>query len=683
MYRNNDTLKLLLAIVVLLAPGCRSPQKAFVACGDGVACDPYVQTASAIEYPAINSCSEAACAATINSLAPRLLSSGEPAKYRDITLAETVQLALATSDVLPDLGGAIVRTPDAVESIYDKAIVETDATRGIEAALSAFDAQFQSSFSFENNDRAINNEFFGGGTRLLTQDAAVSQSQITKRSVTGTELAARNIIEFDSNNAPGNAFTHAYTVKMEMEARHPLLQGSGMQFNRIAGPGTAPGTYNGVLLARVRTDVELTEFEIAVRNYVSNIENAYWDLYFAYRDLDAKIAARDTALETWRRVRALYDAERRGGEAEKEAQAREQYYRFEEEVQNALTGRLFDGTRVGNGSPGGTFRGNPGVHVAERQLRLLMNLPAADGELLRPRDEPVLAAIAFDWCEVANEAVLRRAELRRQKWAIRGRELELIASKNHLLPQLDAVGRYRFRGFGNDLLDSSSDGVGRFDNAYDDLVSGDFQEWQVGLELDVPIGFRRAHSAVRNAELLLARSRALLRDAQDQVVSEVAGSVAEVDRAYETALTSYNRLVASREQLAAVGAAFESDKVPLDLLLDAQRRLAEAESRYYRSLTEHAVAIKNVHFCKGTLLEFDGVYLDEGAWPAAAYRDAAELDHRRGRPISLNYASTKAALAVSHGVYDQHPNAGVMSSEGPRELVEPGAMELPGPVLEE
>ena len=261
----------------------------------------------------------------------------------------------------------------------------------------------------------------------------------------------------------------------------------------------------------------------------------------------------------------------------------------------------------------------------------------------------------FDWEEIALEAVERRAELRRQRWQIRRRELELIASKNHLLPRLDAVGRYRFRGFGHDLIDSDGGTLPRFDNAYEDLLTGDFQEWQLGVELDIPIGYRRAHTAVRNAELELARSRAILRDQQQEVVHATAASVAEVDRAFLVSETSYNRLVASREQLAAVEAAFESDKVSLDLLLDAQRRLAEAESRHYRTLAEYAVAIKNVHFSKGTLLEYDGVYLAEGAWPEKAYHDAAALERRRGRPRRMSYASSLAPV-VSRGAFDQHPS---------------------------
>src|SRR5690606_39038557 len=130
-----------------------------------------------------------------------------------------------------------------------------------------------------------------------------------------------------------------------------------------------------------------------LRDLVSNVENTYWDLYYAYRDLDAKIAARDAALETWRRVHALFEANRRGGEAEKEAQAREQYFQFQEEVENALTGRLLDGTRTNNGSRGGTFRGTGGVHVVERRLRLLMGISLSDGRLARPSDQPTLVHV--------------------------------------------------------------------------------------------------------------------------------------------------------------------------------------------------------------------------------------------------------------------------------------------------
>lgn len=647
-----------------VAGGCRSRNGSdFKAC---TSVDCYQQIASEIEYPQVDQCS--AIDSDWASVEPLTLADSFEPEYWDIPLEEVVQTALAQSRVLRDLGGAVLRSPSSISTYWDAALQETDPRFGIDAALSAFDAQFSTSAFGEKNDKALNNEFFGGGTRLLQQDAAVIQSQITKRSVTGTAFSFRHNIEYDSNNAPSNLFPSAWNVNFETEFRHPLLQGNGMTFNRIAGPSVVPGIYNGVLIARVNTDVELADFEVAVRDLVNNVENAYWDLYFAYRDLDAKIKARDATLDTWRRVRALFDAGRRGGEAFKEAQAREQYFRFQEEVENALSGRLIDGTRTGNGSGGGTFRANGGVHVAERRLRMLMGLPPSDGRLLRPADEPINATVSFDWTEITRESVMRRAELRRQRFEIRRRELEWIASKNFLLPRFDAVGRYRWRGFGQGLLDSDGNNP-RFDNAYEDLTGGDFQEWQVGLELSVPIGYRRGHAAARNAKLQLARERAILQEQEHQVLHEVASAVADMKRAYVVSQTSFNRLDAARVQLDAIKAEFEAEKAPLDLLLDAQRRLAEADSQHHRSLAEYAVAVKNVHFAKGSLLAYDGVYLSEGGWPQMAYQDAAERNQLRGQRRPLNYASARAPR-VSYGPYEQQLDEVAPSESEPTEAIE-------------
>ena len=61
---------------------------------------------------------------------------------------------------------------------------------------------------------------------------------------------------------------------------------------------------------------------------------------------------------------------------------------------------------------------------------------------------------------------MRRSELRRQKWQLKRRELELIAAKNHLMPRLDALGRYRWLGAGDRLIGDSNGHptvYGRFD----------------------------------------------------------------------------------------------------------------------------------------------------------------------------------------------------------------------------
>ncbi len=646
MVRSLSLLVAAAAVAVALA-GCQWGS------GPGAASTGWYETATQIEYPAESDATLAGTDASVAAPQPWTIDTQGTPEYWDLSLQDAIQISLTNSRVLRDLGGAVVRAPGSTRTALDPAVVETDPRFGVEAALSQFDAQFLTSTFWEKNDRALNNEFFGGGTRLLSQDAGVFQAAITKRAATGSQFTIRHNVDYDANNAPGNAFASAWNTNVEAEIRQPVLKGAGTRFNRIAGPNNEPGVYDGVLVARINTDVALSEFETAVRDLVSNVENAYWDLYAGYRALDSRIAARDEALDTWRKIYSLNQVDRVGGEAEKEAQAREQFYRFQQDVENALSGEPVEMTRNWNGLPGGSFRTTGGVLMAERRLRLLMGLPPSDGRLMRPSDEPVIAKINFDWEQVKQDAVDRRSELRRQKQIIRRRELELVASKNALLPQLDGVARYRWRGFGDDLFNINDPPLPRFNSAYSDLTSGDFQEWQLGFELSMPIGFRQAHAAERNSELVLARERAVLQDQQREVIHEAADAIAEMDRAYSVLQTNYNRVLASRDQLAAYKAKEASgENVALDLLLEAQRRAADTAAEYAHNRARYAVATKNVEFVKGTLLAQDGVYLAEGPWPDKAYHDAAELESRRLAPHPLNYASSQAPV-VGRGPYPQ------------------------------
>lgn len=626
----------------------------------------YTQTALQIEAPDV----EPVIDADLGGLEPpRSIRDHASLKYRDMTLEEAIRLALGHSQVMTDLGGTILQTPEAMPTVYGPSVQETDPQFGVEAALSAFDANFATGLFWEKNDRRYNNRFVGD-LGFFTQDYAVFNAEIVKRAVTGSQFAVRHIVDFDHNNNLGNEFPGgAWDTLLEGEIRHPFLRGGGVQFNRIAGTGGQVGVYNGVVIARMRTDMSLTDFEIGVRNLLSNIENAYWDLYFAYRDLDTKVRARDASLETWRRIQALYRTGRRGGEAEKEAQAREQYFRFESEVQNALVGRVLEGTQTNNGSRPGTFRGMPGVYMAERRLRLIIGLPPNEECLLRPVDEPPVVPVVFEWPAVVSEAIVRREELRRQRWEVKRREMELVASKNHLLPNLDFVTRYRWRGFGESLLNPDGTDRPRFDNAYMDLTSGDFQEWQIGMELSMPIGFRQEHAAVRNAELRLAHTRALLREQERQVTHDLSTAVSDVDRAATVLQTEINRMMAAKQQLDALQAAYDSDKAELFVVLDAQRRFAEAESRYHQARVEYGLSLRNVHFEKGSLLAYCGVMLNESLSPTKAYADAARLERQRLMRLPIDYRLSRPTR-VSRGPVPP----------GDGSLTPPHAEELPTPV---
>lgn len=574
--------------------------------------------------------------------------------YDDRRLDEILRTGLQNSPVLRDLGGVILRSPDTVNTTLATRLQQTDPRFGMEAALSAFDAQLAASSSFNNNNRIYNNAFFAGGTTAFTQDLHDYQVELSKRTATGSRLALRGVNNFDQNNAPANTFHSAWNSWIEGEVRQPLLQGGGLEFNRIAGPGSTPGVYNGVLIAKVNADINQADFTISLCDYISNVENAYWDLYLAYRELDARKKATEQALLIWNEV----DTQARGGKikAAEEALARQQYYQLKAEVDESLTGRLLPGTQVRNGATGGTMQAGGGVLSAERRLRLLIGLPASDGALIRPIEEPTMAAIHFDWDSSMHEALTQRPELQKQNIAVKKRELELLASRNFLNPQLDAVGRYRFRGFGDDLTAGGNQRGTAPASSLGNLATGDQQEWMLGVELTVPIGYRKGHAAVDHAELALTRERIIQKEQQREIVSNLSGATADTVRAYQSVQNNLNQYLAAQNYFdALIGQKKIGQDVESDRILDAQRRLVQAEIQFFRARAEYAVSLKNIHYEKGTLLAYKDLRMSgisppmdvvPDIPPAAAAEELPGSDSAKSTNDSATQTAAKPATAV-------------------------------------
>ena len=680
MNRQTRSFTSILLCILTLASGC-SPTQPFFFSEDGNLLGPgdlshYKDVATEIEYPDVD-------VPTLNEVygtqAPLSLANAESFDMWDLTLEEVTRIALANSQVIRQLGGQItdggnniaVTTPETLQrnaagaaTSYDPALVESGngtgtasplSGTGVEAALSEFDAQLDSSINWQNNDRPQNFGVAGLGdffAPLFRQDASNFTVGITKTAADGTTFEVRNNTLYDWNNNGSRIQPSDWFTNIEAAFTRPLLQGAGTQYNRIAGPITlqqvalgTPNQIDGVIIARIRHDVALSDFEAGVRDMMLDVEDAYWELQFAYRDLEARKVGRDSALETWRKVKTLKRVSTTGGEADKEAQARSQYFQFRAQVESALTS---------------LFR-------VENRLRYLMGLTATDNRLIRPVDEPTTALVNFDWTAVLTESLTRRTELRQQKWNVKRRELELIASRNHMMPRLDVVGRYRWLGAGDRLIDSSGNGVAPFaegSNAWEVLTGGNFQEWDLGVQFSMPIGFRLPHTGIRHHQLLLARERAVLQDLELEVSHQLSDAVRDVAHNYATMQSYFNGRVAAEDEVDAVEAVLDQGRVTLDLLLDAQRRRADAESLYYRALVDYNRAITLVHYRKGSLLEYNGVYLAEGPWPGKAYFDALRRARKRDASTYLDYGFTRPNV-ISHGPHDQ------MSGQGELHGIEP------------
>ena len=591
----------------------------------------------------------------------------------DLTLEDAMHITLKNSKVMRTLGGRFSTTggtrpqvsdpstvllvsPAAVESVYDPALIESSPSLGVEGALSAFDAQLASSFTWAHTDVPQNVQlaFSPIFPRVQMEDVDTLNASITKRTESGGTVSVTTTAIYTDSNSQSLELPHDNSLAVNLGFTQRLLRGGGSLFNQIHGPldaGTPGigGGFDGVMVARINDDMALNDFEANMTNLLSDVENAYWELYYAYRALDAAKVGRDSALTTWRKVYALYVAKAKGGEADKEAQARDQYYQFRGQVEQALVD----------------------LYRMENRLRYLMGLAATDGRLIRPINEPTTAKVLFDWCDVHSEALCRSVYLRKEKWKIKQLELELIASRNLLLPNLDFVGNYELYGLGESLLSStyapynglpSQTIIGS--NAGSTLADGQFGNWNVGLNFSIPIGLRRELTTIRNQQLLLVRERCVLQDQELELSHEITDAVRNVDVQYRLMQTNFNRRLASEDEVAADQVAYDAGTTTLDILLQAEQERSVAEAAYYRSLIDFNRAISNVHYVKGSLPEYDNIFMAEGPWPGKAYFDARRLARSRDAGIQMNYGYTRPDV-FSRGEYPQFgPTAGANETHG-------------------
>lgn len=678
--------------------GCSTSEKKLSYVGD-TDLQHYKDAVTSIDYPAVNQETPDEVSFTDE---PRRIRNPRKDDIWNLGLEEALHTALANNEIIRDNGqflspgNRLLSNPDFVQSVYDPALQDTSTLfgqNGVEAALSEFDATFTANMLYGRSESISENSSFGGisnGETLGTQ-AGDARIGLSKNFGDGGQIQIQHNVLYQAfnQNSGGNprlfqsyftnnpsATQNAGLPGLQFDYRRPLWAGGGTRFTRIAGPisrrptlQNVPQVNQGVVISRIRTDIALADFEQATIGLVKDVEDVYWELYLAYRAYDTDITARNSFLHTWREVKAKTDQGLEGGSAADEAQARDSYFDARAASENSLSN----------------------VYNTEGRFRRLLGLPVNDGRIIRPADEPTTAEFLPNWRTSLVEALTRRVELRKQKWNIKSLEFQLEAAKSLTNPRLDFVSRIGMNGFGDQLFgksDGNPQGVGAAPfpaqttaSFYENLLSGNQAGYGVGVEFSMPIGFRAAHSQVRNLELRLAKARAALGAQEFEVSHELANAFRQADTTFQTAQTYFNRRRAAERRVQANEAQYRAGKGNVDLLLRAQISLAAAEKAYYQALVGYNRAILDMKFRKGTLMEDDNVFLSESLSHPEAYAQALRRAWARSHAFDAEHLDTQPEEFASDESDPAELGTAVYSSSSASGLTQPPAPE-PVPAAE-
>jgi outer membrane protein TolC len=573
--------------------------------------------------------------------------SGEPApptpdnpdrKIRYISLAEAIAICLeqgtigspaldgSTSDGLVAFAGTGVASGENPIRVLalDPAIVGTN----IEASLAKFDARWISSLTWQTTDQPPGAVTSGTAVTTGNGERAALQSALIKPLPTGGVAGITFTTNYALQNAvvPG-ALNPTYRPVLQFQFEQPLLQGFGVEINQLrpTHPGSTLTPFNvggrveGVLITRLRFDQQRAEFERQVHILLTNVEVAYWNLYGAYGSLYASEQGLRQAYEAWFINQQRYNIGR--ANLADLSQSRGQYELFRSQRLAALNNVL----------------------ESEHQFRGLLRLPMSDGTRLVPIDAPTLAPYQPDWATSVNEALALRPELMLARDDLKFRQFDLINQKNLLLPDLRFTSTYDINGIGTHL-DGGSNDAG---NAFHSLATDKFNDWTIGLNMTVPLGFRDAHAAVRNARLSLARSYGVLKDQEERARRFVG-------QQYRLLSTDFHQIEIIRAERTADGIFVEArfreflvGRGTLDFLLEAQRAYASDLSAEYQAIAAYNGGLARFAFATGTIMRRDNVMISEGALPGCAQVRAVEHERQRSKALVLRERANPVICPVT------------------------------------
>ncbi len=575
----------------------------------------------------------------------------------ELTLREAIEIALKNSGIVRQLRGGIAT---AVATAWDPSIAEI---RVLEE-LARFDTSLIMNLFWGNDEQQLNNnisptginvgagaafkqDFFGGGRGTGFQNTG-DILNITKRTGVGTTITVGLNADYTIPNLGDRLFKSGWETRAFVSIQQPLLNGYGEEVNR------AP-----IVIARLRSDQELWEFKRAIMQLVRDVEQKYWELYAAQWQYWATNEAIKTNREIVRRLDLLLQEGR--GSATDRDEAEVQYHQLLRQREFALGGaELVAGARV------------VGVLVQERQLRGLLGLPPNDGRRIVAIDDPTIAPVECDWAGAVGEAFTFNPEIQRLKLAVAEQRQIVRAAQNNLLPRLDVFARYEMNGLGGNIHDS-----------VDQLTDGTFTPVSGGIQFQYTFGYRQQAAQMQRAMDQISATRALLRDKGREVQSDLAQSIGELEVRYEAYKASANARLAAARLLENQTMLHQEGQLPIDRLLQTVRAHADAVNNEVQDRIQYQIALTDLELAKGTILRYNSVHIQEGPWPAAAYRQSAEQVKDRERGVEWHHSHSRTEpsepIRVYEGTDGYHPKGPHTSEPAPELLPAPYQASDSGP----
>jgi len=423
------------------------------------------------------------------------------------------------------------------------------------ARVSEEEAKFEAVF-FTNYTRNENNLLTdledGTGIASDSADAGVRFPLATGGTFTAGGLFSRaDPSAFQLSNSD------AWQSGLELSISQPLLRNAGIETNTAS-----------IRISRLQSQMADARAKLDAIRVLANADRAYWNLYAAWKELEVRQEEYKLAMAQLDRARNRVNA---GDAAEIEV------IRAESGV-----GRTVE-TIIGADNR---------LRLRIRDLKRIMNdpaLPIESATAIMPATLPNPLGLSLDGDALAARAVADRMEMLELELQLAVDATTIDVRRNQALPLF--VVDYQYQVLGQNTS---------FGSSFSDI--GDDDQYVLRARAEIPLGNEAARSRIAQA-VLQRLQRLATRDQRGQVIrQEVLNALDNLENAWRRILAARLEVVLAARTLAAEQRQFDVGLRTSTDVLDANSRLADAQSREVAALAGWQIALVDLSFATGTLL---------------------------------------------------------------------------------
>jgi len=363
----------------------------------------------------------------------------------------------------------------------------------------------------------------------------------------------------------------------------PLLKNFGRDINTT-----------GIRVAAKNKETAVYQLEQKILETVFEVEQAYWELVFAWENLGVKNRslrlAQNLLDENRIRLRVGVIPPLAVLQSETGVAFREEEVIVARSVVQDARDRLIESTNL-----------FPEKLVWDVQI-IPEDEPRTDPPAQYREDEHIAAALR-------NRPELKQL-LKQQEAA----ELGSRFAKNQMLPSLDLNASVGLVGLDSDFDSSFLSAVflglplppppdKGIDPAVDDLFSGDNFRWMVGLTFEFPWGNHAARGQYTAANLQVSQLDASIRNLRQVIIQDTRSALRAIEANWKRVLSTRETTRFRRESLIAEKKKYDVGVSTAHDLLEFEEELAEARANERRATVDYTLSLTNLMRADATLLQ--------------------------------------------------------------------------------